>query len=318
MVAPMLPTEQPPPACAGPDLGRVNLRLLQCFRAVAEELSFSKAALRLNLSQPPLSLHIKELEAMLATQLFVRTTRSVTLTAAGRALQQEVERMLDQMDRSLHHVCQVGRGERGLLQLGTIGTAVWGALLPALERFVAGSPGATWSLVELNPAQQIEALRQHRIDLGVWREAHTSLPPGFQSQVLGRENILLAVPTAHRLAGESVVELAFLEAETFLLMPIQASGLGAYLESVCRRHGFTPHLAHQVNEPQTLLAMVAHGMGITLLPASYARIHWPGVTFVPLREDFNADLSVVYDPQASTPVVAAFLGMLRSEKHSGR
>jgi len=116
------------------DLGQINLRLLHYFRVVAEELNFSKAAVRLNMSQPPLSLHIKELEHLLGTPLFLRTTRSVSLTPAGAALMREAGLMLDSINRSLHQVRKIGRGEVGHIQFGTVGTAAWGPLMPALNR----------------------------------------------------------------------------------------------------------------------------------------------------------------------------------------
>ncbi|MBB5191282.1 DNA-binding transcriptional LysR family regulator [Silvimonas terrae] len=297
-----------------PDFARINFRLLHYFRVVAQELSFSKAAQRLNMSQPPLSLHVKELEATLDTQLFVRTTRSVALTPAGRALLRDVEKLLDQASSSLWHVRQLGRGAAGHMVIGAVGTAVWGALLPSLRHFVAQVPGATWSLNELSPTRQIEALQQHRIDLGIWREAQSGLPPDLSCQLLGKENIVLAVSSEHPLAQTPHVPLATLAQEDMVLLPAQASSLGAYLHNACRQQGFVPRISHQVNEPQTALALVADGYGVTLLPESCARIAWPGVSFCALAEPLPANLYAVYDAHTVTPVVQGFLDMLRDEQ----
>ncbi|KPC50859.1 LysR family transcriptional regulator [Amantichitinum ursilacus] len=291
-------------------LDRINFRLLHYFRVVAEELSFSRAALRLNMSQPPLSLHVKELEGVLDTQLFVRTTRSVELTPAGRALLREVNKLMEMTSHSLQQVRQLGRGKAGHMVIGAVGTAMWGALLPALQQFGEQVPDATWSLSELSPSQQIDALQHHRIDLGVWREAHGNLPPGMASQLLGRERIVLAVSATHRLAGGEAVALETLLTEGFVLLPPQAGNLGAYLDYACRQAGFTPQITHQVSEPQTALALVAGGFGITLLPECCARITWPGVSFVELQTPLSADLYAVYQPHVATPVVEAFLASL--------
>ncbi len=123
------------PPQALPDPGRINFRLLHYFRVVAEEMNFTQAARRLNMSQPPLSKHIKDLESQLGVVLFKRTTRSMTLTPAGRTLLRNVERLLDQADSALHQVQQMGRGEGGHMVVGMVGTSAWGGLIAALRRF---------------------------------------------------------------------------------------------------------------------------------------------------------------------------------------
>ncbi|QVV77408.1 LysR family transcriptional regulator, partial [Serratia marcescens] len=149
-----------------PDPGRINFRLLHYFRVVAEEMNFTQAARRLNMSQPPLSKHIKELESQLGVVLFKRTTRSMTLTPAGRMLLRNVERLLDQADSALHQVQQMGRGEGGHMVVGMVGTSAWGGLIAALRRFSEQNAGVTWSLNELTPSQQIAALQKRHIDIG--------------------------------------------------------------------------------------------------------------------------------------------------------
>jgi DNA-binding transcriptional LysR family regulator len=292
------------------DLGQINLRLLHYFRVVAEELSFSKAAVRLNMSQPPLSLHIKELEHLLGTPLFLRTTRSVSLTPAGAALMREAGLMLDSINRSLHQVRKIGRGEIGHIQFGTVGTAAWGPLMPVLNNFARHAPEISWSITELTPVQQIDALQLQRIDIGIWREAKLALPQGLSSKLMGRENVAVALSENHPLAIRNSVAFSQLANEDFILMPINTSSLGSYLYSMCRQHGFLPQVKQQVNEPQTALALVANGYGITLLPESYARIHWPGVRFCALTEILPADLYAIYQADSVTPATARFLDLL--------
>ncbi|WP_341534814.1 LysR family transcriptional regulator [Serratia proteamaculans] len=146
----MISIKQPNPL---PDPSRINFRLLHYFRVVAEEMNFTQAALRLNISQPPLSKHIKELESQLGVELFKRTTRSMALTLAGRTLLQNVEMLLDQAGHALNQVQQLGRGEAGHMVVGMVGTSVWGGLIPALKRFAGQAANVTWALNELTPSQ---------------------------------------------------------------------------------------------------------------------------------------------------------------------
>jgi DNA-binding transcriptional LysR family regulator len=127
---------------------------------------------------------------------------------------------------------------------------------------------------------------------------------------MGRENVALAIAENHPLAAKNSVVLGELAHEDFILMPMNTSSLGGYLYSMCRQHGFLPQVRHQVNEPQTALALVANGYGITLLPESYARIHWPGVRFCALSERLPVDLYALYQADSLTPAAARFLDSL--------
>lgn len=295
-----------------PDPGKINFRLLHYFRIVAEEMNFTLAAQRLNISQPPLSKHIKELETQLGVELFKRTTRSMALTQAGHTLFRNVERLLDQAGNALHQVQQLGRGETGHMEIGMVGTSAWGGLIPALKRFTAQAENITWTLNEQTPSQQIISLQKRHIDIGVWREAQQQSLPGLACQLLARENIAVVLPVNHPLANGKAVALAALQHEPFIVLPASEASLGLYLHNLCLQHGFAPNIAHQVNEPQTLMALVAEGFGMTLLPESYGCIPWPGVRFCPLQAAPSADLYAIYQAESATPVVQAFLQMLRT------
>ncbi|PVZ85134.1 LysR family transcriptional regulator [Serratia sp. S1B] len=295
-----------------PDPGRINFRLLHYFRIVAEEMNFTLAAQRLNISQPPLSKHIKELEKQLGVELFKRTTRSMTLTQAGHTLFRNVERLLDQAGNALHQVQQLGRGEAGHMVIGMVGTSAWNGLIPALKRFTEQTENITWTLNEQTPSQQIISLQKRHIDIGVWREAQQQSLPGLDCQLLARENIAVVLPINHPLANGTAVALPALRHEQFIMLPTNEASLGLYLHNLCLQHGFAPNIAHQVNEPQTLMALVAKGFGITLLPESYGRIPWPDVRFCPLQAAPSADLYAIYHAESATPVVQAFLQMLRT------
>lgn len=134
---------------------RTDLKLLRYFLAVAEELHFGRAAARLNMSQPPLSIHIKELENQLGTQLFIRHSRSVVLTHAGKILMEESRRLLVNANNVLARVEQIGRGEAGRIELGVVGTAMWGRMRPVMRRFLRENPNVDVLFREKMPAMQM-------------------------------------------------------------------------------------------------------------------------------------------------------------------
>jgi DNA-binding transcriptional LysR family regulator len=292
---------------------RQGPRLLYYFVAVAEELSFSKAATRLNMSQPPLSLHIRELEALLDVQLFLRNTRSVELTAAGRMLYEQMCTIQGMTHQCLRHVSQMAQGEVGHMSIGLVGSVAWGGFLTALRDFSNARPGVTWTIRELSPAQQIDALQRHQIDIGVWRATgQDALPGNLVAHLIGQERLLAAVPASGTaLAAGVPMALSSLEGASLICLSQAEHSLGRYITEVLARHGVRPVVARQVAEPQTALALVAENEGLTLLPESYARIDWPGVRFLALDPPLFANLCAVTDRTATVPVAQRFLDVMR-------
>lgn len=287
---------------------RTDLKLLRYFLAVAEELHFGRAAARLNMSQPPLSIHIKELENQLGTLLFVRHSRSVALTHAGKILMEESRRLLANANQVLARVEQIGRGEAGRIELGVVGTAMWGRMRPTMRRFLKDNPNVEVLFREKMPAMQMALLERRELDAGIWRMA-TELPQGFTSKRLHESAFLVAMPEEHHLAGYTSVPLAALRDEYFVTMPPVHTDW-AFLQRVCQQAGFTPIIVREVNEPQTVLAMISMGIGITLIADSYAQMNWPGVVFRPLKERIPADLYIVYETQQVTPALVKLLTAL--------
>ncbi len=179
---------------------RTDLKLLRYFLAVAEELHFGRAAARLNMSQPPLSIHIKELENQLGTQLFIRHSRSVVLTHAGKILMEESRRLLVNANNVLARVEQIGRGEAGRIELGVVGTAMWGRMRPVMRRFLRENPNVEVLFREKMPAMQMALLERRELDAGIWRMA-TEPPTGFTSLRLHESAFLVAMPEEHHLSN---------------------------------------------------------------------------------------------------------------------
>lgn len=287
---------------------RTDLKLLRYFLAVAEELHFGKAAARLNMSQPPLSIHIKELENQLGTLLFIRHSRSVALTHAGRILMEESRRLLANANQVLARVEQIGRGEAGRIELGVVGTAMWGRMRPMLRRFMKENPNVEVIFREKSPAMQMALLERRELDVGIWRMA-VEPTSGFTSKRLHEAAFLVALPVDHPLAEQSAISLQALRDEYFVTLP-SAHSDWAFLQLVCQQAGFSPIIVREAVEPQTVLAMISMGMGLTLIADSYAQMSWPGVVFRPLEERIPADLYIVYEKQQVTPVLAKLLETL--------
>lgn len=287
---------------------RIDLKLLRYFLAVAEELHFGRAAARLNMSQPPLSLHIKELEQQLGTLLFVRHSRSVALTHAGKVLMEESRRLLESANQALARIEQIGRGEAGRIELGVVGTALWGKMRQSMHRFLRENPNVDVLFREKSPGMQIALLERRELDAGIWRMAIEPLT-GFTSLRLHESSFLIAMPENHSLAALNAIPLDALRNEYFVTLPSVHSDW-AFLQRVCQKAGFAPIIVREAVEPQTVLAMISMGMGITLMADAYAQMNWPGVVFRPLEERIPADLYVVYAQEQATPALIKLIDAL--------
>jgi DNA-binding transcriptional LysR family regulator len=294
----------------------IDLKQLKYFLAVAEEKSFSRAAERLHISQPPLSQQIMKLESELGVRLFTRTTRSFELTVAGKALMGEAADLLARMRMTIDTIRQIDRGEVGRLRVGIVGSAMWGPIPGLLEQFQSRFPRVTWTLHELGPNDQLDALRARQIDVGFWREPKLDddqlRNANLRQELCFREDVCVAINHQHPLAKRPHIDLAEIAAEPMLTLAIDKSAEPRYLIQCCEAAGFTPTIFQEATEPQTLLAMVGAGLGVALMPETTSRIGWPGVSFVPIKTDApSANLYITYTAQDDAPVVRAFLNILR-------
>lgn len=289
---------------------RIDFKLLRYFQAVAEELHFGKAATRLNMSQPPLSFHIKELESQLGTLLFVRHSRHVALTYAGEVLLEETRQLLENANLALARVEKIGRGEGGRVHLGIVGTAIWGGLRLGLQQFIADYPAINITFCEKSPGDQLVLLERKEIDAGIWR-METSPPGGLQSERLHEATFMVALPENHPLARQETIDITQLRKEAFVTMTAVHSDW-TFLQRVCREAGFTPRVVREAVEPQTVLALVSIGFGLTIIADSYAQMSWPGVVFRRPTHPIPADLYAVFDPRHLTSTTQQLIAALKS------
>ncbi len=293
----------------------IDLKQLKYFLAVAEEKSFSRAAERLHISQPPLSQQIMKLESELGVRLFARTTRTFELTVAGKALMSEASELLGKMRMTIDTIRQIDRGEVGRLRVGIVGSAMWGPIPSLLEEFQTKYPRVTWTLHELGPTLQYEALRAKQVDVGFWREPKLDeddlKQDNLRQELCFRENVCVAINEHHPLAKLDAIELTDIACEPMLSLALDKSAFPRYLIQCCVKAGFQPTIFQEASEPQTLLAMVGAGLGVALLPETTGRIGWPGVVFLPIRTNPpSANLYVTYTTLDDAPVVRAFLNIL--------
>ncbi|WP_448133926.1 LysR family transcriptional regulator [Stenotrophomonas rhizophila] len=269
----------------------IETRLLQQFVAVAEELHFNRAAERLHMAQPPLSQAIRKLESAVGAPLFVRTNRSVTLTAAGVAFLVTARSTLRALEEGVAQTRRVAEGIEGHLTLTFINIAPYAPLLRALRGFRHASPGISFTMVEATTQEQVIALEQGRADIGFMRTPGTSVPH-LRMATVSSEPIVVALPAGHRLEAAPTIALELLKHDAFVASPrTLGKGFHDQLLSLCHAAGFVPNIVQHGRQMQTLIALVAAGFGVALLPASLATNARTDVVFRPLQVDASDALS---------------------------
>jgi DNA-binding transcriptional LysR family regulator len=291
----------------------MELRRLRYFVAVAEELSFNRAARRLHMAQPPLSVQIKNLEQELGVLLFERTSRGVLLTEAGELLLEEARRILVQVDQTVSLVRRVGQGEVGRLALGFVPSASNEALPPILGAFRERFPGVELFLREMRPDLVVRRLHERQIDAGL-----LYLPledPSLGIERISREPLVLALPEKHPLVSEGQVDLASVAEEPFILPASyqQMPGLYGQVVETCRQAGFVPKAVQKdVWLMQTIVGLVAGGTGVALVPASLRNLHTRGVVYRFVRGlTPTVELGMIWRREDQGTVLASFLRVAR-------
>lgn len=295
-----------------------ELRHLRYFVTVAETLSFARAAERLHLSQPPLSRQIQALEQELGTPLFVRTKRSVRLSSAGAALLPEARRLLEQAAALRDSARRLAAGEAGRITLGCITTAAHNVLPQLLPEFQRRHPGVKVALQEATSDIQLAALRESRLDAGL------VLPPVDDEWLrylpLFRDPLVAALPASWdaRAGGPALprsgpLPLRSLASQAFILFPRQAgAGLYDLIVGFCRRAGFSPRIEQEATHMQTIVSLVAAGMGVALVPASLQDLRRTGVRYRALAEKSPAvETGLAWRGDNDSPALAAFVQLAR-------
>jgi DNA-binding transcriptional LysR family regulator len=261
----------------------VELRQLRYFIVVAEEGSFSRAAERLHISQPPLSTQVKGLEDELGVQLLERSNRGVSLTPAGLVFFEETRTVLARLEHAKKETLRANRSDTGMLSIGFVSIADYGILPPALKSFRSSYPLVEVQLHELTTDAQIRELRAARLDLGIGLGPVDE--PDLEFERVLREELVLAAPSGHPAAkGDGAIDLRALSKENFIVPPREiAPGLYDLIISHCRSFGFAPRITQHARQMQTVISLVSCGMGFALVPSSLRNLKRTGVRYRPLR-----------------------------------
>lgn len=247
----------------------MEIRHLRHFCVLAEQLHFTKAALLLNVAQPALSHQIKQLEAELGVQLVERSNRRVRLTAAGEVFLARATRILEELDRAARETARVGQGEAGNLVIGVVSTAVCSILPELLRRVRKESPHISIDIREMEPAEQVDALRRETIDIGLLFLAIEDST--LDSVVVSKERLILALPTGHPAAAPEV-RLNDLKTETFLIPRRQpVRGFHEIVLETLRSRGIAAPRLQPTRLLQTAVFLASGQLGVALVPESFRR-----------------------------------------------
>jgi DNA-binding transcriptional LysR family regulator len=286
----------------------MELRHLRYFVTVAEELHFGRAADRLHLSQPPLSMQIKALESEIGTQLLERSRRKVELTPAGSVFLHEAREILARVEQATVAARRAGRGEIGEITIGFISTADYNVLPLVLSEFRSRQPSVRLNLREATTDAQLLDLVQQRIDVGF------VLAPIQDERVATRallsEPLVAALPESHPLAqGRGRLSVARLSHAPFVLFPRRmAPGLYDDVVSFCRQAGFSPRVEQEAVQMQTIISLVSAGLGVALIPASMRNLGRTGVVYRNLRETSpQTEVLVAWRKGETAPALVRFL-----------
>lgn len=290
-------------------MDRLDLRLVEYFVAVAEELHFGRAAARLHIAQPSLSQQIRRLEAQLRSPLLERNSRNVRLTPAGEVLLREGRRTLAQARRAVRATRAAATPR---VVVGFYGSAAGEMLPDALRRFTTAHPSVDVRVREL-PFGSLDALLDGEVDLAFSR-LHPS-QTDLHVEALASEPRVAAVAAAHRLAASTSITFAALERESFITNPAVAEAGNApprWLDEQ-RRHGLPGRVAAQTTGLMEILTLVAAGRGVCLVPASVAR-QYPrdDVRYVPVDDADPAVVSLAWAGDGLSPTAAAFAEVVRA------
>lgn len=293
----------------------MELRHLRYFVTVAEELNFRRAAERLHVAQPALSRQIKDLEYDLRVVLLDRNTMRVRLTDAGRVFLGEARQILAHAARAGEMAREAAAGLRGRLAVGNIGP-VTASFMPArLTAFRAQYPEVEVALLEIEPSEQIPALESGAIQVGFTVGRHPMAPGQLQGHPVLHSPICAVLGSAHRLAGKKRISLAELEGEKLLSFAGHKSQTHADLVSgIFAAHKLNAEPARIVEGFESLLAMIAGGQGVSLMPKHISLSSTAGVKIIPLKEtseDLIFELWAVWHDRETSPLAHNFVNLLR-------
>jgi len=297
----------------------MDLRHLRYFQAIAEELSFSRAARRLNIVQPALSRAVKELEEEIGVELLARTRRVVSLTAAGKTLLDDTGLLFERLDQAIRRARRAASGQQGELRLGYIGPPTEIFLSRLLEEYARRCPEVTVHLEERTPERVSEMVAKGRLDAGLTRPVLSHAALRMQSMKLRDERLCAAIPHNHEWAKKKSLRWKDLAGQALIILARrEGAGLHDEILAACREAGFTPKFGHTPSLIGTVLRYVESGAGIGVVPESMAEPErsrrWAPIRLNPPR---SVPLVLVWRDQREEPPMTAFRELVTEWAKSG-
>lgn len=280
-----------------------DLRALHAFVIIAQEGSITRAAARLHLTQQSLSVQLRVLETRIGAALLVRSSRGVTLTAVGEVLLREAVPLLGSAQRAMDAVIRSAHGQNLDLRVGFLSSLANEVMPPVVSFFTEAHPSVDLQTADLGIADLVAGVRGGTLDAAVSRPP---LVDDLHSDLLGSEGVVIALPTAHRLARKRSLRLTELADEPWVLTPRSSwPPWHRQYDSDFAAAGYRPRVVQRSTSPQGLLALVAAGVGITRLAASSRSLRAGGVRFVPLAGE-RAGIVLLTRRDATNPALASF------------
>lgn len=295
----------------------MELHQLRCFVAVAEELHFGRAAVRMYMTQPPLSRQVQLLERALGIQLLERSNRSVKLTAAGHGFLRDARHILAFSDQAADGARRLARGETGSLTIGFTAVSAYEMIPRLLARAAEELPGLQFTLKEMVSSAQLEALASQRIDVGFVRQLNNR--DALRAQLVSREPLLVVLPARHPLAQKSAIAVRDLDQQAFVMY---AANEGRYfydcIAGLFAMTGVNPRYVYHLGQTHSVVTMVKAGLGVAIVPASAMQLHQDTLAFRPLLDAaLHAELYMASRDDNDNPALPAFNALVEAFVQAG-
>ncbi|MGV7120400.1 LysR substrate-binding domain-containing protein [Sphingopyxis sp. 550A] len=287
----------------------IDMRHLRYFVAVVTHRSFRRAAAELNVSQPPLTRQIQQLEEILGVRLLERNSRGITLTAAGEAFYADARNILALVDQGATRANAIGQGQMGRIDVGVFGSAIFDLIPRIVLAYREKFPDVEVSLHTMSREEQVKALAERRIDVGFNR--FFSDYPGLFWQTIASQRMVAAIPTENHLAKKQHLSLRDLNHQPIIFYPpIQRpGGFSNFLLRMLHERNVSVNIAQNVEDVVTAVSLVSSGFGIALGVDSVRNLNIPGVTYTPFTEKDTTtfDLCLIKRADNQKPIIEEFV-----------
>lgn len=292
----------------------IDMRHMRYFVAVVTHHSFRRAAAELNVSQPPLTRQIQQLEEILGVRLLERNSRGITLTAAGESFYADARNILALVDQGATRANAIGQGQMGRIDVGVFGSAIFDVIPRIVLAFREQFPDVEVSLHTMSREEQVKALTERRIDVGFNRFFNDY--PGLFWQTIASQRMLAAIPTEHPLAARASLSLSDLNQQPIIFYPPieRPGGFSNFLLRMLHERSVSVHIAQNVEDVITAISLVSSGLGIALGVDSVRNLNIPGVTYVSFDEQDAAtfDLCLIHRADDHMPMLEEFVRTARA------